>query len=114
VIIIEIISRMMAVFIVAALGTLGAGSLLGLETAVSISMAGLLAVAKVTEDLAREYLRDGKITRKEINNAFSKFADSVGDSHDHEHPVPDDRCPSRGSVKRKPKKKQEEILIERK
>lgn len=101
----------MAVFLVAALGTLGAGSLLGLETAISISMAGLLAVARVTEDLAREYLRDGKITRKEINNAFSKFADSVGDSHDHDHPVSDDRCPTCGSVKKKPKKKKQEEEI---
>jgi len=65
-----------AVFTVGALGTLGAGAIVGIDTWVSLSMAGLLAVASVAERLAREYLDDGKLTLDEINGAFSPFAKS--------------------------------------
>jgi hypothetical protein len=67
----DIFSRMVAVFIVGALGTLGAGAVMGVDTWVALSMAGLLAVASVAERLAREYLDDGKLTLDEINGAFS-------------------------------------------
>ena len=67
---------MVAVFTVGALGTLGAGAIVGIDTWVSLSMAGLLAVASVAERLAREYLDDGKLTLDEINGAFSPFAKS--------------------------------------
>lgn len=67
---------MVAVFIVAALGTLGAGAIMGVQTWVALSMAGVLAVASVAERLAREYLDDGKLTLDEINGAFSPFAKS--------------------------------------
>ena len=69
-------SRMVAVFIVGALGTLGAGAIMGVETWVALSMAGVLATASVAERLAREYLDDGKLTLDEINGAFSPFARS--------------------------------------
>lgn len=72
----DILSRMIAVFTVGALGTLGAGAIMGVETWVALSMAGLLAVASVAERLAREYLDDGKLTLDEINGAFSPFAKS--------------------------------------
>ncbi len=67
---------MVAVFTVGALGTLGAGAIMGVETWIALSMAGLLAVASVAERLAREYLDDGKLTLDEINGAFSPFAKS--------------------------------------
>ena len=72
----DILSRMVAVFTVGALGTLGAGAIMGVETWVALAMAGLLAVASVAERLAREYLDDGKLTLDEINRAFSPFAKS--------------------------------------
>ena len=72
----DILSRMVAVFTVAALGTLGAGAIMGVETWIALAMAGLLAVASVAERLAREYLDDGKLTLDEINGAFSPFAKS--------------------------------------
>ena len=72
----DILSRMVAVFTVGALGTLGAGAIMGVETWVALSMAGLLAVASVAERLAREYLDDGKLSLDEINGAFSPFAKS--------------------------------------
>ncbi len=82
----DILSRMVAVFTVAALGTLGAGAVVGVEVWVALSMAGLLAVATVAERLAREYLDDGRLTLDEINGAFSPFAKSeeVNLSHDEE------------------------------
>lgn len=72
----DILSRMVAVFTVAALGTLGAGAIMGVEAWIALSMAGVLAVASVAERLAREYLDDGKLTLDEINGAFSPFAKS--------------------------------------
>ena len=72
----DILSRMVAVFTVGARGTLGAGAVMGVDTWVALSMAGLLAVASVAERLAREYLDDGKLTLDEINGAFSPFAKS--------------------------------------
>ena len=72
----DILSRMVAVFTVGALGTLGAGAIMGVETWIALSMAGVLAVASVAERLAREYLDDGKLTLDEINGAFSPFAKS--------------------------------------
>lgn len=80
----DIVNRMIAVFIVGALGTLGAGSVLGVEVWVALSMAGVLAVASVAERLAREYLDDGKLTLDEINGAFSPFAKSEEINHDKE------------------------------
>jgi hypothetical protein len=72
----DILTRMVAVFSVGALGTLGAGAVMGVDTWIALSMAGLLAVASVAERLAREYLDDGKLTLDEINGAFSPFAKS--------------------------------------
>jgi hypothetical protein len=72
----DIMTRMVAVFTVGALGTLGAGAVVGIDTTIALSMAGLLAVASVAERLAREYLDDGKLTLDEINGAFSPFAKS--------------------------------------
>ena len=70
----DILSRMVAVFTVGALGTLGAGAVMGVETWIALSMAGLLAVASVAERLAREYLDDGKLTVEEINDAFNPLS----------------------------------------
>jgi hypothetical protein len=72
----DILRRMVAVFTVGALGTLGAGAIMGVETWIALAMAGVLAVASVAERLAREYLDDGKLTLDEINGAFSPFAKS--------------------------------------
>jgi hypothetical protein len=72
----DILRRMVAVFTVGALGTLGAGAIMGVETWIALSMAGVLAVASVAERLAREYLDDGKLSLDEINGAFSPFAKS--------------------------------------
>jgi hypothetical protein len=96
----DIFSRMVAVFIVGALGTLGAGAVMGVDTWVALSMAGLLAVASVAERLAREYLDDGKLTLDEINGAFSPFAKS------EEHGLQEEVTPSSDEAgKSKPKRR---------
>ena len=91
----DILRRMVAVFIVGALGTLGAGAIMGVESWVALAMAGLLAIASVAERLAREYLDDGKLSLDEINGAFSPFAKS-----EEFTPFPDEE----GKSKPKPQK----------
>jgi hypothetical protein len=71
----DIATRIVAVFILDALGTIGGASIFGIDTLTAASIAGLLAVAVVFQDLARAYLKDGKLTKSEIDEAFTKAAD---------------------------------------
>jgi hypothetical protein len=66
----DIIKRMVALFLVSALATIGAGAIVGLDVARTAILAGILGIAHVVEDLARGYLNDGKLTEKEIDSAF--------------------------------------------
>jgi hypothetical protein len=65
--------RILAVFLVSALSAIGAGSILGFEAAATASLAGILAVARVVEELARGFLDDGRLSKTEINNAFRSY-----------------------------------------
>ena len=65
-----VIIRMIAVFVSHGLAIIGAGSIIGIDTLSSVLLAGSLGGAKVTEDLARAYLDDGKLTIDEINEVF--------------------------------------------
>lgn len=69
----EIILRMIAVCIATALGTVGAGSILGVEVWKSAGLAALLGCAVVAESLARAFLADGQLTETDIDSAFSKI-----------------------------------------
>lgn len=66
---------MIAVVIATALGTIGAGSIIGFDTWKTAALAAIMAVAVVAEDLARSFLKDGKLTDAEINEAFGKIED---------------------------------------
>jgi hypothetical protein len=66
-----ILVRMVAVFIANGLAVIGAGSIIGIDILDSILLAGSLGVIKVSEQLARNFLDDGKLTLEEINNSFS-------------------------------------------
>ena len=66
----KLIIRLGAGFYVSALGTIGAGSLFGIEAATMAGIAGLLAVAKVGESLAKAYVADGKISKDVVESAF--------------------------------------------
>jgi len=63
---------MIAVVVASVMGTIGAGSIIGVELWKSASMAAILGVAIVLEGLARAYITDGKIDDDEINASFGK------------------------------------------
>lgn len=69
----QIFCRMIATFTANGLATVGAGSIIGIEILDAILLAGTLGVVKVSEDLARAFLNDGKITLDEINEVFGKL-----------------------------------------
>lgn len=64
--------RILAVFAASGLSVLGAGAVVGIDLLSAVFMAGILGVATVLEKLARAFLDDGKLTIKEINEAFAK------------------------------------------
>ena len=68
----DILTRMVAVVVASVMGTIGAGSIIGVELWKSASMAAILGVAIVLEGLARAYITDGKIDQDEINESFGK------------------------------------------
>ena len=62
--------RALALFVATGLGTIGAGSLFGVQAATAMAIAGTLAVATVLEKIARAYYEDGQIEQAEIDAAF--------------------------------------------
>jgi hypothetical protein len=74
----DISGRMVAVIIASITGTIGVGSLLGVETWKSAGIAALMGIAVVAESLARKYLDDGNLSHQEINESFSKANEKKG------------------------------------
>lgn len=68
----DISLRMIAVIIASIMGTIGVGSILGVETWKSAGIAALMGIAMVAESLARKYLEDGELTHNEINESFNQ------------------------------------------
>ena len=68
---INIVKRILAVFVAQSLSILGAGSLVGIDVYQSALLAGIMGVAHVLEMLARKYIDDGKITLEEVNEVFN-------------------------------------------
>jgi hypothetical protein len=68
--ILKIAKRMLALFLVTALATIGAGAVIGIDVIQTAILAGVMGVANVVEDLSRGYLNDGKLTEDEIERAF--------------------------------------------
>jgi hypothetical protein len=71
-----ILTRVLAAFAATGLGTIGAGSIVGIDTVQAVMIAGIGGVAVVVEGLARAYLADGNLSEDEINSVFSKVNDS--------------------------------------
>jgi hypothetical protein len=71
----DIFLRILAVFILDALGTIGGASIFGIDTITAASVAGILAVSIVFQDLARAFLKDGRLTKAEVDATFTKAAD---------------------------------------
>jgi hypothetical protein len=70
----DIFLRIIAVFILNGLGTIGGASIFGINTVTAASVAGVLAVSVVFQDLARAFLKDGKLSKAEIDEAFSRVS----------------------------------------
>ena len=68
----EIALRIGAVFILGALGTIGAAAILNVNPIIGAGIAGLIACSEVIKDLAKAYLDDGKLTKSEIDEVFNK------------------------------------------
>lgn len=68
----DISGRMVALIIASVMGTIGAGAIIGVEVWRSAVLAAFLGIAVVAETLARNFLNDGKLTDKEINESFAK------------------------------------------
>tara|TARA_B100001939_G_scaffold227287_1_gene195633 strand:+ start:248 stop:508 length:261 start_codon:yes stop_codon:yes gene_type:complete len=68
---VDIIKRIIAVFVAQGLSILGAGSLVGIDVYQSALLAGIMGVAHVVEMLARKYIDDGKLTLDEVNEVFN-------------------------------------------
>ena len=68
----KIIKRIISLFVVTAFGTIGAGAVIGINVIQTAVLAGLMGVANVIQDLAKDYLEDGKLTNAEIDAAFAK------------------------------------------
>jgi hypothetical protein len=75
----NIILRILATFVIGALGTIGAASIFGIDVWKAAAVAGLLATMDVIAELSRFYVADGKLTNIEINEAFSKATKTEGD-----------------------------------
>jgi len=67
----DIVKRIIAVFVAQSLSILGAGSLVGIDVYQSALLAGIMGVAHVLEMLARKYIDDGKLTLEEVNEVFN-------------------------------------------
>ncbi len=61
---------MLALFLVSALTTIGAGAIIGIDTLQTAILAGVMGIANVVEDLARGYLNDGELSEEEVDAAF--------------------------------------------
>ena len=72
-ILLDVLRRMFAVIIASVMGVLGAGSILGIEVWKTALLASITGISVIAEDLARAYLKDGKLDSAEINEAFAKM-----------------------------------------
>lgn len=69
-----IFSRIVAVVAFEITGVIGIGSAFGVSVWISAGIAAALAVNTVIRGIAGAYLDDGKLTDKEIDEAFQKIS----------------------------------------
>lgn len=68
----DVILRSLALFISYALPSIGVGAFTGVEPVKAASIAGGLAVANVITKLAQAFLKDGQLSKKEVDEIFNK------------------------------------------
>ena len=66
----KIAKRMLALFLVTALATVGAGAAIGIDVWQAALLADIMGIANVLEDLARGYVYVGVLTEEEIVQTF--------------------------------------------
>ena len=69
---INILTRILAVFAASGLGVIGAGAVAGVPLWKACFMAGIAGVATVVEGLSRANLDDGKLDSSESHAVFNK------------------------------------------
>lgn len=67
----SVAKRVVAYFIMTALGMIGTGTLVGIQMWQAAVMAGVSGCATVLEGLARAYVGDGVLTEEEVNQVFN-------------------------------------------
>jgi hypothetical protein len=70
--VLNVFVRILAVFAASGLSVIGAGAIIGIKTSAAVLLAGTLGVTTVVEALARAFIDDGKLSQKEIDDAFRK------------------------------------------
>lgn len=68
----DITLRILAAFASTGLSVMGAGAIAGVPMWKACLMAGIGGVAYVVEGLARAFMDDGKLDKREINEVFAK------------------------------------------
>lgn len=61
-------------------GTLGGGFVFGIEVWQAASMAAFIGLMEITEELSREYVKDGEISEEDINSVFGNKLEEYDDS----------------------------------
>jgi len=67
----SVAKRIVAYFVMTALGMIGTGTLVGIQVWQAAVMAGVSGCATVIEGLARAYVGDGVLTEDEVNEVFN-------------------------------------------
>lgn len=71
----EILKRMVALAVVQVTAILAGGAILGVDPLISGLTAAIVAIIQVSNDLAKAFLDDGKISMNEVNEVFNKKVD---------------------------------------
>lgn len=66
---------MVALAVVQVTAILAGGAILGVDPLISGATAAIVAIIQVSNDLAKAFLDDGKISMNEVNEAFNKKLD---------------------------------------
>ena len=68
--------RVIAVFVMSALSTIGAGAILQIDILKTALLAGIIGLARVVEDVAREFISDGLVTKKDFDKVLKHIAET--------------------------------------
>jgi len=73
--------RVVAVFFMSALSTIGAGAILQINIFKTALLAGLVGLARVVEDIAREFINDGVVSKRDLDKVLKNIAENYDQNH---------------------------------